>query len=42
VQPRVLTLEQAGGLKSRLDAWISKVSAAALTLEEERLGTLEA
>ena len=41
VQPRVLTLEQAAGLKTRLDAWISKVNVAALTLEEERLGALE-
>ncbi|KAK9822645.1 hypothetical protein WJX81_003294 [Elliptochloris bilobata] len=41
VQPRVLTLEQAGGLKTRLDAWIGKVNKAASTLEEERLGALE-
>ena len=40
VQPRVLTLDQVGGLKTRLDAWISKVGSAALTLEEQQLGVL--
>ncbi|KAK9816790.1 hypothetical protein WJX72_005132 [[Myrmecia] bisecta] len=37
VQPRVLTLPQASNLKGRLDAWITKVNAAALNLEEESL-----
>ncbi len=40
VQPRVLTLEQVGGLKTRLDAWISKVGTAAMTLEEQQLTVL--
>jgi 26S proteasome regulatory subunit N9 len=35
VQPRVLTLPQVAGLKGRLENWISKVNAAALTLEQE-------
>ena len=41
VQPRVLTLEQAGGLKARLGGWITKVNKASSTLEEQRLGALE-
>ena len=40
VQPRVLTLEQAAGLKARLDAWISKVGTAATTLEQQQLNVL--
>lgn len=42
VQPRVLTLPQIKGLTGRLDAWIGKVNAAALTLEEEAVGVAEA
>ena len=38
VASRVLTLEQLGGLKGRLDGWIDKVSAAAHSLEAESVG----
>ena len=41
VQPRVLTLPQIKGLTGRLEAWIGKVNAAALTLEEEAVGVAE-
>ena len=41
VQPRVLTLPQIKGLTGRLEAWIGKVNAAALTLEEEAIGVAE-
>ena len=40
VQPRVLTLEQAAGLKTRLDDWISKVTATANMLRPEQLAAL--
>ncbi len=40
VQPRVLTLEQAAGLKARLDVWITKVGTAATTLEQQQLNVL--
>jgi len=41
VQPRVLTLPQIEGLMGRLDTWISKVSSAAMALEEESVGVVE-
>jgi hypothetical protein len=37
VQPRVLTLEQAAGLKTRLDDWITKVKTTSLMLQPEQL-----
>ncbi len=37
MQPRVLTLEQAAGLKTRLDDWISKVGATSMILQPEQL-----
>ncbi len=42
VQPRVLTLPQVEGLLGRLSTWISKVSSAAMALEEESVGVIEA
>ena len=42
MQPRVLTLPQIKGLTGRLETWIGKVNAAALTLEEEAVGVAEA
>lgn len=41
VQPRVLTLPQVDALRGRLDAWISKVSTAAITLEDESRGIMD-
>ena len=41
MQPRVLTLSQIKGLSGRLEAWVGKVNAAALTLEEESVGVAE-
>lgn len=41
VQPRVLTLPQVDGLRGRLDAWITKVSAAAVSLEDESVGIID-
>lgn len=38
VQPRILTLPQIQGLRGRLDGWVDKVSAAALTLEADAVG----
>ncbi len=40
VQPRVLTLEQAEGLKTRLDNWISKVGATSMILQPEQLAAI--
>ena len=42
VQPRILTKVQIQGLKDRLDGWISKVSSAAVSLEHESVGVVEA
>lgn len=42
VQPRILTLPQVAALAGRLDGWVDKVSSAALTLEEEAVGVVEA
>jgi len=41
VQPRVLTLPQIDGLRGRLDTWITKVTSAAVTLEQESVGLLD-
>ena len=40
VQPRVLTLEQAAGMKVRLDDWISKVSTTSLILQEDQIAAI--
>lgn len=34
MQPRVLTLEQAAGMKARLDDWINKVTTTHTLLED--------
>lgn len=41
MQPRVLTLPQIDGLRGRLDTWITKVTSAAVTLEQESVGLLD-
>ena len=41
VQPRVLTLDQAAGLKSRLDGWIDKVAATSTILPDEQLNGID-
>ncbi|MEW5298902.1 MAG: hypothetical protein WDW38_004824 [Sanguina aurantia] len=40
VQPRILTKPQIAGLKLRLDAWIGKVTAVTMTLENESVGVV--
>ena len=41
VQPRVLTLDQASGLKSRLDGWIDKVTATSTILPDDQLNAID-
>ena len=41
VQPRVLTLDQASGLKSRLDGWIDKVTATSSILPDDQLNAID-
>lgn len=41
VQSRVLTAAQLAGLKGRLDAWVSKVNAVGMTLEQESIGVAD-
>ena len=41
VQPRVLTLDQAAGLKSRLDGWIDKVTTTSSILPDEQLNAID-
>lgn len=41
VQPRVLTLDQASGLKSRLDGWIDKVTATSTILPDDELNAID-
>jgi hypothetical protein len=40
VQPRVLTLEQAAGMKARLDDWIAKVSTTSMILQEDQIAAI--
>lgn len=40
VQPRVLTLEQAAGMKARLDDWISKVGTTSMILQEDQIAAI--
>jgi hypothetical protein len=42
VQPRILTVPQVAALAARLDGWVDKVSLAAITLQEESVGVVEA
>lgn len=42
VQPRVLTMPQITQLRDRLSAWVDKVKAASLQLEQEAIGVTEA
>jgi hypothetical protein len=41
VQPRVLTLDQAAGLKTRLDGWIDKVTATSSILPDDQLNAID-
>ena len=41
VQPRVLTLDQASGLKFRLDGWIDKVTATSTILPDDQLNAID-
>ena len=41
VQPRVLTLDQASGLKTRLDGWIDKVTATSSILPDHQLNAID-
>lgn len=41
VQPRVLTLPQVDALQGRLQAWINKVSTAAVSLGDESVGVID-
>lgn len=40
VQPRVLTLEQAAGMKARLDDWILKVGTTSMILQEDQIAAI--
>jgi len=41
VAPRVLTMPEVDALRARLDAWVSKVGATTLALEQEAVGVAE-
>ena len=40
MQPRVLTLEQAAGMKARLDDWISKVASTSMILRDDHIAAI--
>jgi 26S proteasome regulatory subunit N9 len=42
LQPRVLTMSEIEGLQSNVEGWISKVDSAAVLLDKEGIGAVEA